>query len=105
MSIIFGIVLIVMGMYILYVLSSKQLEKTKKSKLQFLAHNVKIMRIFAFILFLIAGLFFIAAYGSSIGFISWWIFATPLVFGIILYINDLKPKADNRHKPSRSHRV
>ena len=36
MSIILGVFLIVFGMYILYVLSSKQIEKTKKSKLALL---------------------------------------------------------------------
>ncbi|WP_130802666.1 DUF1634 domain-containing protein [Acinetobacter ihumii] len=92
MSIIFGMILIGIGMYILYMLSSKHIEKTKKSQFKFLTHYITAMRLFAFILFLIAGSCFIAAYGSSIGFISWWLFATPLVFTLILYINDLKPK-------------
>ncbi|MPW44775.1 DUF1634 domain-containing protein [Acinetobacter guerrae] len=105
MSIIFGIILIVIGMYILYVLSSKQLEKTKKTKLQILVRHAKVMRIVAFILFLIAGSFFIVAYGSSIGFVSWWLFATPFVFGLILYINDLKPKAETKNKRPRSQKI
>ena len=100
MSIVLGVVLIVLGMYILYALSSKQIEKTKKSELYVLANHVKNMRIFAFILFLVAGSFFIAYYGSSIGFVSWWLFATPLVFIIILYVNDLKPKPEKKNKSS-----
>ncbi|EXD37808.1 hypothetical protein J500_0265 [Acinetobacter sp. 479375] len=48
---------------------------------------------------------FIAAYGTSIGFVSWWLFATPLVFALILYLNDLKPKADKRNQSSRVHKI
>ena len=105
MSIVLGVFLIMFGMYILYVLSSKQIEKTKKSKLHFMTQHINILRLFACLLFLVAGSLFIAAYGTSIGFVSWWLFATPLVFALILYLNDLKPKAETKNKRPRSQKI
>ncbi|MFW1925645.1 MULTISPECIES: DUF3292 domain-containing protein [Acinetobacter] len=105
MSIVLGVFLIMFGMYILYVLSIKQIEKTKKSKLHFMTQHINILRLFACLLFLVAGSLFIAAYGTSIGFVSWWLFATPLVFALILYLNDLKPKAGKRNQSSRVHKI
>lgn len=105
MSIVLGVFLIVFGMSILYVLSIKQIEKTKKSKFHFMTQHINILRLFACLLFLVAGSLFIAAYGTSIGFVSWWLFATPFVFGLILYINDLKPKAETKNKRPRSQKI
>ncbi|MCU4412959.1 DUF3292 domain-containing protein [Acinetobacter sp. WU_MDCI_Axc73] len=105
MSIVLGIFLIVFGMYILFALSSKQIEKTKKSKLYFMTQHINMLRLFACLLFLIAGSLFIAIYGTSIGFVSWWLFATPLVFALILYLNDLKPKVDKRVKSSKGRKI
>ena len=51
MSIVLGVFLIVFGMYILYVLSSKQIEKTKKSKLHFMTQHINILRLFACLFF------------------------------------------------------
>lgn len=96
MSIFFGIFLIVIGMYILYILSSKQIGKTQKTFLKPLTKHLPFMRFLAFILFFLAGSCFINAYGSSIGFVSWWLFATPTVFFLILYINDLKSKSSKK---------
>ena len=30
-------------------------------------------------------------YGSAIGFVSWWLFATPITFLLVLWVNELKP--------------
>ncbi|MFE1971414.1 DUF1634 domain-containing protein, partial [Acinetobacter baumannii] len=47
--------------------------------------------ILAFLLFALSGFILIKKYGFSIGFVSWWIFATPLTFLLILWLNPLKP--------------
>jgi hypothetical protein len=30
-------------------------------------------------------------YGNAIGFVSWWLFATPITFLLVLWVNELKP--------------
>lgn len=90
------------GMHILYRLSDKQLEKTKKSKWVWLTRYTKVAKLSSFISFLIAGSLLIAQYGTSIGFISWWIFATPLVFSLILWVNDVRSKPEPKRKPRQN---
>lgn len=92
MSFLLGWMLIVFGMALLYMVSHKQLEKLKKSRFALLTKFVKSIRIFSFFLFFCAASCFIYHYGDSVGFVSWWLFATPLTFFIILYVNDLKDK-------------
>ena len=41
---------------------------------------------------LIAAAIFIKKFGISIGFISWWLFASPVILFLILLMNDLKQK-------------
>ncbi|MFI7961399.1 DUF1634 domain-containing protein, partial [Acinetobacter baumannii] len=49
-----------------------------------------LLRILAFLLFALSGFILIKKYGFSIGFVSWWIFATPLTFLLILWLNPLR---------------
>lgn len=100
MSFLLGWVLIVFGMALLYTVSHKQLEKFKKSRFAAFAKFVKSIRIVAFFLFFCAASCFVYHYGDSVGFVSWWLFATPLTFFIILYVNDLKDK-NIKIKPKR----
>lgn len=92
MIIFFGMICILLGMWSLHLLSSKQIEKTKRSQWRFLTHYPQYSHCFAYILFLIAAAIFIKKFGISIGFISWWLFASPVILFLILLINDLKPK-------------
>jgi len=97
MMIFLGMICILLGMWSLHLLSSKQIEKTKRSQWRFLTHYPQYSHGFAYILFLIAAAIFIAIFGISIGFISWWLFASPVVLFLILLINDLK----KRGKPQK----
>lgn len=97
MMIFLGMICILLGMWCLHLLSSKQIEKTKRSQWYFLTHYPQYSRSIAYILFLIAAAIFIAIFGISIGFISWWLFASPVVLFLILLINDLK----KRGKPQK----
>ncbi|MGY5393527.1 DUF1634 domain-containing protein [Acinetobacter sp. NigerLNRRAM0016] len=92
MMIIFGMTCILLGMWCLHLLSSKQIDKTKQSQWHFLTHYPQYSSSIAYILFLIAAAIFIKKFGISIGFISWWLFASPVILFLILLMNDLKQK-------------
>lgn len=100
MMIFFGMICILLGMWCLHLLSSKQIDKTKRSQWHFLTHYPQYSRGFAYILFLIAAAIFIKKFGISIGFISWWLFASPVILFLILLINDLKNKVDLKKRRS-----
>ncbi|ENV60247.1 membrane protein [Acinetobacter sp. C15] len=85
--------LILLGMFLLYVVSTKQIEKTKKSRFHLLPRSASITRCIAWLCFLTACGSLTYIYGNSIGIVSWFIFATPLVFLLICTVNDLKTKA------------
>ena len=97
MIIFFGMICILLGMWSLHLLSSKQIEKTKRSQWRFLTHYPQYSHCFAYILFLIAAAIFIKKFGISIGFISWWLFASPVILLLILLINNLR-KIDKPQK-------
>lgn len=97
MMIFLGMICILLGMWCLHLLSSKQIDKTKRSLWHFLTHYPQYSRGFAYILFLIAAAIFIAIFGISIGFISWWLFASPVILLLILLINNLR-KIDKPQK-------
>ncbi|KYQ83449.1 hypothetical protein AWW72_13980 [Acinetobacter sp. NRRL B-65365] len=86
--ILLSLVLILVGMLLLYKCSSKQMSKTKQ---QFVIHYQIQLKVLAYLCFLLAGSLLCLEYGSSIGFISWWIFATPVTFLLVLWVNELKP--------------
>lgn len=86
--IVLSLVLTLIGMLLLYKCSSKQISKAKQ---QFLIHYQTHLRVLAYVCFLFAGSLLCLEYGSSIGFISWWIFATPVTFILVLSVNELKP--------------
>ncbi|OEY94671.1 DUF1634 domain-containing protein [Acinetobacter proteolyticus] len=86
--ILLSLVLTLIGMLLLYKCSAKQISKAKQQA--FIRYKTQ-LRVLAYICFLIAGSLLCLEYGSSIGFISWWIFATPVTFLLVLSVNELKP--------------
>lgn len=83
-----SLILILIGMLLLYKCSAKQISKTKQQV--FIRYKTQ-LRVLAYVCFLIAGSLLCLTYGSSIGFISWWMFATPVTFMLVLWVNELKP--------------
>lgn len=86
--ILLSLVLTLIGMLLLYKCSAKQISKAKQQA--FIRYRTQ-LRFLAYLCFLIAGSLLCLEYGSSIGFISWWIFATPVTFVLVLSVNELKP--------------
>lgn len=88
--IIFVFLLIFLGFYLLFLMSEKQKKNTAHSRFKKLLQHLKLARYAAYTCF-IAGFFLsMWIYGSSIGWVSWWIFASPIIFMIILTNNRLK---------------
>ncbi|OTG63546.1 hypothetical protein B9T25_13705 [Acinetobacter sp. ANC 4470] len=92
MNIVFSFLFILCAVYGLYQISEKQMKRTLQSKWSFLAHYPQITKAISFLFMFISTLLLIQQTGSSIGFISFWVFSSPLIFIFILYINELKPK-------------
>ena len=67
-------------------------EKTLQSKWGLLAHHPRIVRVISLLLLVIATVLIIQEDGYSIGFVSFWVFSSPLIFIFILYINQLSAK-------------
>lgn len=99
MSILIGL-LILIACYILFLVSSKQRAKTQKSRWYKCAEHYNICRYSAFGLLLIALILLIQQTGRGVGSISLFVFATPILFALVLSINDLKAKNPSKSKPS-----
>ncbi|ARG36706.1 MULTISPECIES: hypothetical protein [Acinetobacter] len=90
MIIVFALTLL--GMYLLFMSSEKYRAPKSTGNFKLFAQKYySLLRILAFLLFALGGFILIKKYGFSIGFVSWWIFATPLTFLLILWLNPLKP--------------
>ncbi|MDS7944914.1 DUF1634 domain-containing protein [Acinetobacter sp. V110_1] len=88
---IFVFVLTLLGMYLLFISSEKHRSPKSTGHFKSLAQKYyPLFRISAFLLFALSGFLLIKKYGFSIGFVSWWIFATPLTFLLILWLNRLR---------------
>ncbi|PJF02843.1 DUF1634 domain-containing protein [Acinetobacter seifertii] len=84
--------LTVLGMYLLFISSEKYRSPKSTGYFKTLAQKShSLLRISACLLFVLSGFILIRKNGLSIGFVSWWIFASPLTFALILLINPLKP--------------
>lgn len=92
MNIVFSFLLILCAVYGLYRVSEKQIKQTLQSQWSFVALYPRTSRFICLMLMLLSTLLLIQQTGSSIGFISFWVFATPLIFFFILYINELSAK-------------
>ncbi|MBP9787364.1 MAG: DUF1634 domain-containing protein [Acinetobacter sp.] len=86
----FSLLLTFIGMFLLYRSSAKQITKAKVTQQQFLKRFKTQISISAFVCFLVAVSLLCLKYGNSVGFISWWIFATPVTFMLVLLVNELK---------------
>jgi cell division protein FtsW (lipid II flippase) len=84
--------LILIASYGLYLVSSKQIAKTQKSKFSVLTKHIKLVKLAALVFIIIALTLYNIDYGNSISFVALCVLSTPLLFGLILSINDLKPK-------------
>ncbi|QNX32230.1 DUF1634 domain-containing protein [Acinetobacter seifertii] len=85
-------ILTVLGMYLLFISTEKYRSPKSTGYFKSLAQKYySLLRISAYLLFVLSGFILIKKNGLSIGFVSWWIFATPLTFALILLINPLKP--------------
>ena len=87
----FSLLLTFIGMFLLYRSSAKQITKAKATQQQFLKRFKTQISISAFVCFLVAVSLLCLKYGNSVGLISWWIFATPVTFMLVLSVNELKP--------------
>lgn len=84
-------ILIPLGMYLLFIASEKYRSPKSTGHFKSLAQKYyRHFKIAAFMLFGLCAFILIQQYKFSIGFVSWWIFATPLTFILILLINPLK---------------
>lgn len=92
MNILLSFLFILCAVYGLYQVSEKQMKKTLQSKWVLLAHHPRIVRVISLLLLVIATVLIIQEDGYSIGFVSFWIFSSPLIFIFILYINELSTK-------------
>ncbi len=86
----FSLLLTFIGMFLLYRSSAKQITKAKVTQQQFLKRFKTQISISAFVCFLVAVSLLCLKYGNSVGFIRWWIFATPVTFMLVLLVNELK---------------
>lgn len=94
MSILFNIILhsisfslFIIAFYGLYLLSEKQIKFTTQ-RWHYLTQHIKRHRIFCFILIFIASSILILNYHSiSIGIVATFIFLTPLILILILFLN------------------
>lgn len=78
-------------MYLLFMASEKYRSPKSTGHFKLLAQKYyRQFKIAAFILFALSAFILIQHYNFSIGFVSWWIFATPLTFVLILLLNPLK---------------
>lgn len=78
-------------MYLLFMSSEKYRSPKSTGHFKPLAQKYySLLKIAAFLLFALSGFILIKKYGFSIGFVSWWIFATPLTFLLILWLNPLR---------------
>ncbi|KXO78032.1 hypothetical protein AYL20_06555 [Acinetobacter venetianus] len=96
--IVLSFLLILFGMFVLYKCSAKQISQASPNQQQRLIRFKMQFRGCAFICFLVAGSLLALTYGRSIGFVSWWILATPITFLMVLRINKVMSKPQKKLK-------
>jgi len=90
MNILFSFLFILLGAWGLYQVSEKQIKKTRLSKWSILLVYPQTTRVVCLFSLILALFIFIQKEGASIGFVSFWIFSTPLIFIFILSMSELK---------------
>lgn len=90
MNILFSFLFILLGVWGLYQVSEKQIKKTRLSKWSILLVYPQTTRVVCLFSLILALFIFIQKEGASIGFVSFCIFSTPLIFIFILSMSELK---------------
>ena len=90
--------LITFACYVLFLVSDKQRPKTQKSRWAKCAEHYQICRYLAFGVLAATLILLIQFTGRGVGSVSLFVFATPILFTLILGINDLKPKKTAQSK-------
>ena len=90
--------LITFACYVLFLVSDKQRPKTQKSRWAKCAEHYQICRYLAFGVLATALTLLIQYTGRGVGSVCLFVFATPILFILILSINDLKPKKTAQSK-------
>ena len=90
--------LITFACYVLFLVSDKQRPKTQKSRWAKCAEHYQICRYLAFGVLATALTLLIQYTGRGVGSVSLFVFATPILFILILSINDLKSKKTAQSK-------
>ena len=73
-----------LGCLILYAVSNKQVKRTQQSKYAVLAIHIPYTKLIALILFTLAFVLLSFKFGWSVGFVSFWILLSPILFILIL---------------------
>lgn len=84
------LIIMTIAFYGFYLLSEKQIKKTEHSIFSHLALHRSTYKKFCFVLCVLSAIGLMYIYGISIGAVTWWILATPLLLMIILWVNPLK---------------
>ncbi|MBF7682726.1 DUF1634 domain-containing protein [Acinetobacter sp. B5B] len=92
MIILLAISITYFAFYLMYLSSDKQKKIVAHSKWAVVTQKPRLFKRLAYILFLCSFLLLTQQYRYSVAFVSWWIFATPLIFVLILRNNQLKSK-------------
>ncbi|SDC04729.1 hypothetical protein [Acinetobacter boissieri] len=92
MIIIFAWAMSYFSFYLLYLSSDKQKKIVSVSKLAIIAQKPRVFKALAFGLFFTTFILLSQHYSYSVAFFSFWIFATPLIFLLVLRNNQLKSK-------------
>lgn len=87
--IIFSLICIFLAFLCCYLTTHKKKTQRPYIFLNFFNHRPYLCRIFACFFYLLATLLLSKQYHFSVGFISFWIFASPILFVFILSINHL----------------
>lgn len=78
--------------YLLYLSSDKQKKVVIQSRWAFITQRPRVFKALAFGVFFTTFILLGQHYSHSVAFVSFWIFATPLIFLLVLRNNQLKSK-------------
>lgn len=82
-------VLLIAAMFGFYLLSNKQRCVTQNSRWRWILQQPKRNQRICIGFCVLSALCLMWVYGVTVGFVSWWIFATPLLFILIFKLNQV----------------
>lgn len=88
----YGLVFLIvyLGFYLLFLLSEKRKKQTLTSKFKVVLQYPRLFKIFAYFLFILAISILISLQSGSVGFVSFWVFASPIIFLLVLSHSSFK---------------